>query len=208
MIRFNYLFLLCGLMVIASGHSVSAAKTDPDERVELEPVVVVASKHPRPLIDVVGAVTVIDAAMIARHRVENLDGLLRYEPSLTTDNAGTRFGVTGINIRGIGDNRVLMEIDGVPFGDSFDVGSFSNAGLDLLDTDLIKRVEILNGPASTLYGSDAIGGVMTVTTRDPNDLLMLTDSKVYFGSRLGYDGKTGVLLQQLPAPGLASILTG
>jgi hemoglobin/transferrin/lactoferrin receptor protein len=185
--RLKYISLLLLGVTAASGAAVE--NTDADESLELEPVVVIASKHARPLIDVVGSVTVFDAQMIARQRVENIDDLLRYEPSLSTDNAGTRFGTTGINIRGIGDNRVLMEIDGVPFGDSFDVGSFSNAGRDLLDTDLIKRVEILNGPASTLYGSDAIGGVMSVTTRDPQDLLMLTGGDTYFGSRLGYDGE-------------------
>ena len=187
--RFKYRLFVAVLLGFSFIDIAPAAGNESDEPVELETVVVVASKHPRPLIDVVGSVTVIDAGAITRHRVENLDDLLRYEPSITTDNAGTRFGVTGINIRGIGDNRVLMELDGVPFGDSFDVGSFSNSGRDLLDTDLIKRVEILNGPASTLYGSDALGGVMAVTTRDPEDLLMLTDRDIYLGSRIGYDGE-------------------
>ena len=187
--RFDCMLFTAVVLIFTSVHNVSAADNKPGESVELEPVVVVASKHPRPLIDVVGAVTVIDSASIIRHRVESLDDLLRYEPSITTDHAGTRFGVTGISVRGIGDNRVLMEMDGVPFGDSFDVGSFSNSGRDLLDTDLIKRVEILNGPASTLYGSDALGGVMAVTTRDPEDLLMLTSAETYLSSRLGYDGE-------------------
>lgn len=68
-------------------------------------------------------------------------------------------------------NRVTTLVDGVPVADQFDVDSFSNAGQDYLIPDAISRVEILHGPASTLFGSDALGGVIAVLTRDPEEYL-------------------------------------
>ena len=154
--------------------------------VELDPIVVVASKRPRPLSDVVGQVSVINAEFIERFLVENIDNLLRYEPSLNIESSGTRFGGNAINIRGIGGNRVAVEVDGIPVRDRFAIGSYSDAGRILSETDRIKRLEVLYGPASTLYGSDALGGVMAITTWDPDDLLALGNGKSRYSLRGGY----------------------
>jgi len=171
--------------------SAMAADSDDDaapEPVVLDPIVVVASKSPRPLSDVIGQVSVISADFIERYGVENMDDLLRYEPGLNTEGSGTRFGANAINIRGIGGNRVAVEIDGVPTRDRFAISSFSDAGRILTETDRIKRLEILYGPASTLYGSDAIGGVMAITTWDPGDLLAFGDDNSWYSLRGGYQG--------------------
>ncbi len=138
---------------------------------QLSPVVVIASKVARPIADVAGSVTVISAADIEANLAHSLDDMLRYQPGINIDRAGTRFATEGINIRGIGGNRVAMEIDGVPVQSQFSLGSFSNTGRDTLEVETVKRVEILSGPASTLYGSRAIGGVMAVTTLDPEDIV-------------------------------------
>ncbi len=151
----------------------AAAEQDADAS-ELSPLVVVANKIPRPIRDVAGTVHVIDADDQRRSLTQNLDQMLRYQPAINAERAGTRFGMTGINIRGIGNNRVAIEVDGVPQRDQFDIGSFSNAGRDLVESSLIRRVEVLNGPASTLYGSDAIGGVVAITTWDAQSLLART----------------------------------
>ncbi|MCF6224686.1 MAG: TonB-dependent hemoglobin/transferrin/lactoferrin family receptor [Xanthomonadales bacterium] len=147
---------------------------DQQEITELSPMVVIASKISRPLADVAGSVTVIDALEIERNSAQSIDDMLRYQPGINIDSAGTRFGGEGLNIRGIGGNRVVMEIDGVPVQSQFSLSNFSNTGRDTLEVETIKRVEILSGPASTLYGSRAIGGVMAVTTWDPDDLVGYT----------------------------------
>ncbi len=156
------------------------------EPVVLDPIVVVASKAPRPLSNVVGQVSVINAGFIERYGIENVDNLLRYEPGLNIESSGTRFGSNAINIRGIGGNRVAIEIDGIPTRDRFAIGSFSDGGRILAETDRIKRLEVLYGPASTLYGSDALGGVMAITTWDPDDLLALSDGNSWYSLRGGY----------------------
>ncbi len=156
--------------------------------VELDPLVVVASKSPRPMSEIAAQVTVITTDDIREGMAEDLDGMLKYEPGLEMETAGTRFGATAINIRGIGGNRVAVEIDGIPVRDGFAIGSFSNGGRALVEPDRIKRVEVLHGPASVLYGSDALGGVVVVSTWDPSDLLHGDDHSGWLGLKGGYQG--------------------
>jgi len=156
------------------------------DRIELDPLVIVASKSPRPLSEVAAQVTVITIDDIREGMVEDLDGLFKYEPGLDMETAGTRFGASSINIRGIGGNRVAIEIDGIPVRDRFAIGSFSNGGRALVEPDRIKRVEVLHGPASVMYGSDALGGVVAISRWDPSDLLSRTDKSTWLGLRGGY----------------------
>ena len=157
-----------------------------EETLEMETIVVVASKTPRRLSDVIGQVSVINADFIERYGVENIDNLLRYEPGLNVESSGTRFGANAINIRGIGGNRVAIEVDGIPTRDRFAIGSYSDGGRTLTETDRIKRLEVLYGPASTLYGSDALGGVMAITTWDPDDFLASGTNSSAYMLRGGY----------------------
>lgn len=183
--KFTAAILVC-VLALAMGTARVAADEGADAAIELEPMVVVATKTSRPVSEVAGQVSVIDREDIERHLVEDLDGLLRYEPGLDAETDGTRFGLGGFNIRGIGGNRVAVEVDGVPLRDQFAIGSYSNGGQELLETDRIKRLEILHGPASSLYGSDALGGVLAFTTLDPDDLLARGNGKSWYGFRGGY----------------------
>ncbi|MBT8059164.1 MAG: TonB-dependent receptor plug domain-containing protein, partial [Gammaproteobacteria bacterium] len=156
--------------------------------VELDPLVVVAGKIEQPLSEVAAQITVIDADRIARGMVEDTDSLLRYEPGLELETDGTRFGATGVNVRGIGGNRVDIEIDGVPVRDGFAIGAYANAGRVLVETDRIKRMEVLHGPASAMHGSSALGGVLHIATWDPSDLLDRGEGAIHAGLRTGYRG--------------------
>jgi len=138
---------------------------------QLETVTVTATRIPTRIMDVPATVTVKDSDAMDRELVFSVEDLLRYEPGVSMRNEGGRFGASGPSIRGIGGNRVLMEVDGVRLPDAFAIGSFASASRDVLDTDLLKRVEIVRGSASSLYGSDAIGGVLAFTTKDPEDVL-------------------------------------
>jgi hemoglobin/transferrin/lactoferrin receptor protein len=161
---------------------------------DMETVVVVASKRPRPLAEVVGQVSVINAEFIEKYLVENADDLFRYEPGISLEGSGTRFGSNAVNIRGIGGNRVAIEVDGVPVRDRFTIGNFSDGGRNTAETDRIKQVEILYGPASTLYGSDALGGIMTISTWDPADLLAMGNGNSRYSLRGGYQSVNNSLV--------------
>jgi hemoglobin/transferrin/lactoferrin receptor protein len=131
---------------------------------------VVANKAQRYRREIAANVTVLTRDEVNADLSLSLADSLRYTPGIDYEASGTRFGAEGINIRGIGGNRVAMLIDGIPLGDQFQVGNFSNATRDFIDSGLIQRAEVLHGPASALYGSAAIGGVLAVATPDPLDI--------------------------------------
>ena len=145
-----------------------AAEGGSDE--PIDQIIVVAHKSARSIRDVAATVTVFSREQFQLELATSLADALRYAPGIDYEGAGTRFGTEGINIRGIGGNRVALLVDGVPLSDQFDVGSFSNATRDLINAGFVQRAEILHGPASALYGSSAIGGVVAMRSPDPTDL--------------------------------------
>ncbi len=192
----HYGVRIISMMLVSSAAGLSASEQPLSDTAQasetpadLSPMVVVANKAPRPIQDVAGTVTVITAEDRERLIAQDLDQLLRYQPAINVERSGTRFGFSGINIRGIGGNRVAIEVDGIPVREQFAVGSFSNAGRDLLESRLIRRVEILNGPASTLYGSNAIGGVVSITTWDAYSLLEGSPHDWYADISTSYHGE-------------------
>jgi len=180
---------LIAIALASSSVSLFAAEPVDNAKIsnnEQDEVIIVLGKVPRAVSDVIGAVSIIDSDTIEQHLVHDISDLMRYQAGINIVNSGTRFGQSSIAIRGISGNRVTTEIDGVPVADQFSIGSYSNSGRSSIDTDLIKQVEILRGPASSIYGSDAIGGVVSFITKKPVDLLSQTEGDVYFSAKTGY----------------------
>lgn len=150
--------------------------------------IVILGKVPRPIDDVFGAASVINRDTVDKELIHNIADLVRYQAGISIENAGTRFGLSGFNIRGIGGNRVATEIDGIPVADQFDIGSYSNSSRNFIDIDIVQQVEILRGPASSVYGSNAIGGVVSFVSKKPIDLLSQTDRDYYVGLKAGFHG--------------------
>jgi hemoglobin/transferrin/lactoferrin receptor protein len=139
--------------------------------------------------DAPATVTVKSAAEIDRQLVSTPQDLVRDEPGINFGNQPTRGGGTNYVIRGIGENRVRIEIDGVKVPDFpvTNIGSPTGYTRDFVDLEALKRVEIVRGPASALYGSDAIGGVVSYITKDPADYLALFGRDAYGSLKVGYD---------------------
>ena len=142
-----------------------------DPAFNLETVTVVSTRQPRNLSEVAGTITVLDHDRIERDLALDIQDLVRYEPGVEVDGGGTRFGFGGFRIRGLSGNRTAIVIDNVPAADRFTVGNFADSGRGLLELGLVSRVEILRGPASTIYGSKALGGVVAVSLLEADDLL-------------------------------------
>lgn len=157
----------------------------------IDQIVVVAHKDERSIREIAANVTVLSRAELSGELATSLADIFRYMPGVDYEAGGTRFGTEGINIRGIGGNRVAILVDGVPLADQFDTGSFSNATRDFIDAGLVQNIEVLHGPASALYGSSAIGGVVSVRSPDPTDIIRSERSGGDFlGTFRGADNST------------------
>lgn len=154
----------------------------------LDSIVVVASRAPEPLSQVVASVAQVERADLDRYLTHDLEGLTRYVPGVSVPREGHRFGGNGFAIRGLEGNRVRILVDGIALADAYSIGQFASAGRDMVDMEMLERVEILRGPASTLYGSDALAGVVAFRTRDPADLLAFASGQHAFGARVAWDG--------------------
>jgi hemoglobin/transferrin/lactoferrin receptor protein len=166
----------------------AATPTSPnsiDPAARLETVTVEASKIPLDAGQLANRVTVIDSERLNAELAQTISDLVRYEPGVDVTGQGGRFGLSGFSIRGIGGNRVQIEVDGVATADAFSIGSFSNAGRDFVDIDSLKQVEVVRGPASAMFGSDALGGVVSFVTRDPSDYLQ--GRETYFDVGAGFN---------------------
>ncbi|ANS84951.1 Hemoglobin and hemoglobin-haptoglobin-binding protein B [Vibrio scophthalmi] len=155
--------------------AVLSAPTLAEEVYSFDEVVVSATRTNNQLDDVAASVSVITDTEIENDMVTGLDDLFKYTPGVTVE-TNARQGVQGINIRGIEGNRIKVLVDGVSQGNQFDSGgSFLNSSRVEVDTDLLKSVEVVKGAASSLQGSDAIGGIVAFETKDPADFLQGRD---------------------------------
>ncbi|WP_299730194.1 TonB-dependent hemoglobin/transferrin/lactoferrin family receptor [uncultured Endozoicomonas sp.] len=151
-------------------------------------VTVTATRSEKQLKDVAGAVTVIDNSQMEKEMVQNIKDLVRYEPGVQVTE-GLRGGQDGFTIRGMSGNRVKISVDGVDQAQSFSVGTgseFMSAQRNFVDVETLKAVEIVKGPASSLYGSDAIGGMVAFQTKDPSDLLKSEGDDTSASIKAGY----------------------
>ncbi len=137
----------------------------------LQQVTISATRNEQDVSAVPSTVSVHDREELDRNNVNNIRDLVRYEPGVSVGGAGTRAGSSGFNIRGIDGDRILTQVDGVEVPDHFSNGPYAQTRRNYVDPEIVKRVEILRGPASALYGSSAIGGAVSYFTLDPDDII-------------------------------------
>ena len=127
----------------------------------LSPVVVTGSREPLPLDRLVGDVTVIDEKRIRESSADSLEMLLSREGGIQLSRSGGPGQSSGVLLRGSSSSSVVVLIDGVRIGSA----TLGQADLSALSLASVERIEILRGPGSSLYGSDAVGGVVQIITR-------------------------------------------
>ena len=160
-------------VLVACGKSAAGAEVPAPtvpSAAELETVTVYARRLV-PVTRVAATVSVITDVDLQRTLATDVKQMVRYEPGLSVRRDPFRFGLDTFTVRGMTGNRVAVEIDGIPSAGGFSIGSFSDSGRSFVDLAFVQRVEVLRGPASSLYGSDAIGGVVAMTTLTPATLL-------------------------------------
>ncbi len=157
--------LLYSTAILAAAFALPAFAQDLDT--EIDEVVVTATRLPAIVAETPGARVIDEAAIQQRGAVFAAD-ILADVPGLSVVRSGAFGGVAQVRIRGATPGKTLTLVDGVPVNDPAEVnGAFDFSGFELGD---IERIEVLSGPQSSLWGSDAIGGVIAFTTREIDGL--------------------------------------
>ncbi|MDE0364373.1 MAG: TonB-dependent receptor [Gammaproteobacteria bacterium] len=154
-------------LVVASATAVAVAEpsADGEDRVRIDTMIVTGTRIEQTTAETGSTVHIIDADEIAALGFSHaLDAVAR-APGVTVNQNGTFGGAATVRIRGASSAQTLVLIDGVSVNDASSPGGGFNFAR--LDTGNIERIEILSGPQSTLWGADAIGGVVSITTRRP-----------------------------------------
>lgn len=132
-----------------------------DTSIYTDDVVVTASRIPQSRENVIADVTVIDREEIERAGQSTLVELLQTQPGIEIESNGGPGATTNVHLRGTSSQQVVVLIDGMRISSA----TLGTTSLNLLMPEQIERIEIVRGPASSLYGSDAIGGVIQIFTK-------------------------------------------
>ena len=153
---------LVGAIAIAMGFSVSASAQD-SINASLDTLVVTATRSAEKIKDVPARISVISKSEIAKNPALNLNDLVKQDAALNVVQTGGLGQTTSIFTRGTNSNHTLVLKDGAALIE----GINGKNNTELLDLSDIGQIEILKGPASVQYGSDAIGGVIQLLTDTP-----------------------------------------
>ena len=130
-----------------------------------DPTIIVTAAREPVRSDLSGsAITILDRDTIEAVGLPQVSELLRLSPGVSVSQSGPLGAQTQVRLRGAESNHTLVFIDGIEVNDPAASGDFR---FETLLSDGIERIEILRGPQSALWGSEAIGGVVSVTTRVP-----------------------------------------
>ena len=140
-----------------------------ERRHRLDEMVVSTSRTDVPVGEVPQSVTILSETEIMNSPFERIEDIVRSAPGVYntrhygTQTAGAR---SPIRMRGTGNNRVLVLVDGVPQNDNFN-NAIAWVAWGHIPREMVKRIEIVRGPTSALYGSEGLGGVIHIITKDP-----------------------------------------
>src|SRR3954471_11468212 len=127
-------------------------------------IVVTASRAPIAAADSAASVTTYDEEVLDDLSLPALPDLLRLSPGVAVASTGPRGTQTQVRIRGAEANHTLIFVDGIRLNDP---AAGNEARLELLTSDSLSHLEIVRGPQSALWGSEALGGVIAAETADP-----------------------------------------
>jgi len=171
--------IIAGLVGLAFHPAVHAI----EDTIKLNDVVVTATRTPQLLENIVGDVTVIDREQIERIGAGSFTDLLRLQPGVQINTSGGAGTASSIFLRGTNDQHIVVLVDGLRINSA----TQGTTAYEKIPLSQIERVEILRGPASSLYGADAIGGVIQIFTRKSLSEKPLINAAVGLGS---YNTKT------------------
>ncbi len=190
-------FVVCVILTFSGSlNSTQGAAPDDTSRLTLPEVVVTATRTETPNDKTASTVSVINREDIETNQYRGLLPALRTVPSLSIADRGTPGSVAGIFLRGTKSEHTAVLIDGRPIPANL-AGTFN---IETFSLDNIERVEVLSGPASSLYGGKAIGGVINLITRSgkglekpENSIILEGGSNVTMREEFSSRGSSGIL---------------
>ena len=132
-----------------------------EDLTNLEPIIVTATRTAETADQTLASVTVIDRPEIERRQSKTMTDILRGLPGVATSRSGGPGQPTSVYLRGTESDHTLVLIDGIKVGSA----TLGSTPWQNIPTDQIERIEVVRGPRSSLYGSEAIGGVIQIFTR-------------------------------------------
>jgi len=167
-----------------------------DEPSSPEVMTITASRVPRARAAIPYAATILEGEDLDHTISRSVEDALRFVPGLEVNRQGARGGLTELYLRGLDPNHVVVLVDGVRLNDPTNSrgGSFDPTTLALVDID---RIEIVRGPLSTVYGSDALAGAINVVTRsaspsaEPTSSVRIQGGRFHSGSAVA-QASTGI----------------
>ncbi len=180
------------------GSYIPAWSQDSSQSKQLDEVVVTATRYPLKQSETGKVVSIINRDALEKNKGRTLPEILNQVAGVSINGANNTLGsIQTLNIRGASAGNALILIDGIPVNDPSVIYNYFD--LNLLSTDQIERIEILKGGQSTLYGSDAVAGVINVITKKSAAKNLSASIGVSAGSygtvktNLGLSGSAGIL---------------
>lgn len=163
----NKKLIAASISLLLSTNAIAEQADVKDNSSDIEVLVVTASGYESTVAKAPASISIVNSEQIKQQPVKDLVDVLKNLPGVS--NHTTQGGRNGIMIRGLDEDYVLRLVDGKRVSSSTGIwrrNNFDNTSIPLA---LVERVEVIRGPMSALYGSDAVGGVVNVITRKPTD---------------------------------------
>jgi outer membrane receptor for ferrienterochelin and colicins len=163
----NKKLIAASISLLLSTNTMAEQLDTNDNLSDIEVLVVTASGYESTIAEAPASISIVNSEQIKQQPVKDLVDVLKNLPGVS--NHTTQGGRNGIMIRGLDEDYVLRLVDGKRVSSSTGIwrrNNFDNTSIPLA---LVERVEVIRGPMSALYGSDAVGGVVNVITRKPTD---------------------------------------
>jgi outer membrane receptor for ferrienterochelin and colicins len=169
-----YLNQLFTLEIVPSGRAITLTLTNRDERID--PISITGAVNPQAISKTLYSVEVISSKKIAAMGAQSVDAVLQNQSNINISQDAVLG--SGVQLQGMSGADVKILIDGVPM-----IGRLNgNIDLSQIPTHQIDRIEIVEGPMSVIYGSDAIGGLINIITRKPDQPGLRLDAHSYANS--------------------------
>lgn len=184
-------FKLYTTLLLSAALYTAASAQDTSHVSQLNEITVTASKGPQKASETGKVVTILSHEYLQQNSGKSIAGILNQQTGIVINGAENNRGtVPNVYMRGASSGNALILIDGLPVNDASQINNTFN--LNFITPDLVERIEILRGSQSTLYGSNAVAGVINIITRKNSDKKFGIGANASYGSYRDFQGNVNI----------------